>query len=491
MMDRRRLLTLGGLTAGSVVGGALLLTNGPAPAATTGSTDHSGHTGHGPGGGKGPARPVSPFARSMPVPRELSPTQTLASGVACYQIPIKPSQVELLPGHPTQVRTYAGDFVGPTIRAKVGRPTRVTFTNQLNDVQTAVHLHGGHTSHDNDGYPMDTFAPGQSRTYDYPNDQRATTLWYHDHAHMHEAENVYFGQHGFYILEDDAERELRLPSGQYDVPIMLRDVQLDDNGNFVMAEPWFRTTILANGVITPHFQVAARKYRFRLLNASTNERTFRLTLGGAQLTQIASDGGLLPAPVKRSEIVLGIAERVDVVVDFSGHKVGSSLVLYDVSGPVLRFDVTRHAPDDSRVPDRLRPMPVLPEATVQREVSFKFDISGPIPLGLVNGQVYDPNRVDFQVKRGTTEIWTVRNDDVDLGNPHTFHLHLNSFQVLDRNGGPPTLDDAGLKDTVLLAPGETVRVKVKFTDYLGKFVYHCHFLEHADFGMMAQMEIVP
>jgi len=242
--------------------------------------------------------------------------------------------------------------------------------------------------------------------------------------------------------------------------------------------------------VTPYFPVAARKYRFRLLN-SANERVFRLTLGGAQMTQIASDGGLLPAPVPRSEIVLGSAERMDIVVDFSAHPVGSHIVLYDVTGPVLRFDVTRTAPDPSRVPDTLRALPALGVATVERDVSLRFDLSGPEPIGLVNNLPYDPDRADFVVRRGTTEIWRIRNDDVEFAIPHTFHMHLEQFRVLDRDGMPPGPDDAGRKDTVFVAPGETVRVQVTFTEHLGKYVYHCHYLYHSAIGMMAQMDIVP
>lgn len=486
MLDRRRLLKLGGITAGSVVGGTVLLSTAHNPAAASGPTTGH-HAGVVPVAATQAVPPATPFTRRMPVPRELSPART--PGADVYRIPIQPATVEFVAGQPTPVRTYGGQFVGPTIRARTGRPVRITFTNRL-DTPSNVHLHGGHVPQSSDGYPMDVIAPGQSRTYDYPNRQQGATLWYHDHAHHLEAENVYFGLHGFYLVEDDAERGLGLPTGSYDVPIMLRDAQLDENGGLVYAPtPGGRTTILANGVVTPHFPVAARKYRFRLLNAAL-ERTFRLTLGGAELTQIASDGGLLPAAVRRSEIVLGSAERTDIVIDFANHPVGTQLVLYDVTGPVLRFDVTRHAADRGQAPTQLRPLPALAPATVERDIAMKFDISGSYPVGVINGQPYDPDRVDFQVKRGATEIWRIKNDDVLLGLPHTFHMHLAQFRVLDRNGAPPTPDDAGRKDTVFVAPGETVRVQATFTDYLGKYVYHCHYLDHSTLGMMGQMEII-
>jgi FtsP/CotA-like multicopper oxidase with cupredoxin domain len=480
---------MGGITAGGVLGGALLLPAAPKPAASPGAAGHPGHEpAYSPVAGTSKANPTARFSRRMPVPQELTPVRR--RGVDAYEIPIRAAQFEFQPGKPSAVRTYAGQFIGPTIRARTGTPVKVTFTNQL-DVPSNVHLHGGHVPQSSDGHPMDTISPGQRRTYYYPNTQQGATLWYHDHAHHLEAENVYKGLHGFYILEDDAERDLRLPGGPYDVPILLRDVELDDDGRLVWPSiPPERTTILANGVVTPHFPVAARKYRFRLLNGA-NERIFRLTMGGAQMTQISTDGGLLPAPVPRSEILLSSAERVDIVVDFSGHPVGSHVVLSDVSGPVLRFDVTRTASDPSRVPATLRPLPALGPATVERDVSLKFDLSGPEPIGLVNGHPYDPNRADFQVKRGTTEIWRVHNDDVEFAIPHNFHLHLEQFRVLDRDGRPPGPDDAGRKDTVPIGPGESVRLQVTFTEYLGKYVFHCHFIDHSAVGMMAQLEVVP
>lgn len=458
-----------------MVGGVVLRPAGPDQAAAAPAHGHATAA---------PAR----WTRPMPVPREARPVRA-ADGADVYRIPIQPARAELLPGLLTPVRTYAGEFIGPTIRARTGRPVRVTYTNRL-DVPSNVHLHGGHNPVADDGYPLDVIAPGGSRTYTYANRQQGATLWSHDHAHHLEAENVYRGLHAFYLLDDDAESGLGLPGGAFDVPILLRDAELDAAGALVYpGEPAKRTTVLTNGVVAPYFKVAARKYRFRLLNGAI-ERTFRLTLGGAAMTQIASDGGLLPAPVRRSEIVLSSAERAEVVIDFSKHPVGSHLVLQDVSGPVLRFDVTRTAPDPSRVPATLRPLPALPPATVEREVVLKFDMTGD-PVGLVNGRPYDPARVDVRIKRGTTEIWTVRNDDVDLAAAHNFHLHLEQFRVLERNGGPPNPDDRGRKDTVFLAPGETVRIQTTFTDHLGTYVYHCHFPEHSVLGMMAQMRIVP
>ncbi|HEV2783518.1 MAG TPA: multicopper oxidase domain-containing protein [Actinophytocola sp.] len=482
MLNRRRLLTLG-----AAAGGAVLLPSvGSSPAGAHGRAAHV----HGVRPATtGRAAAVTPFTVRMPVPPVAQPVDT-ASGVDVYRIGIRSTTAEILPGVRTPVLTYGGSFVGPTIRARKGRPVRVTFGNQLAE-HANVHLHGAHVPASSDGHPMDVIAPGQARQYDYPNTQQGATLWYHDHSHHLEAEHVYRGLHGFYVIEDDDERLLALPSGGYDVPILLRDALFDANGQLVFGgNPADRDVILANGRPQPYFPVAARKYRFRLLNGTT-ERVFTLNLGGVPLTQIATDGGLLPAPIPRTELELGSAERADVVIDFSRFPLGTQLVLADTTGPVLRFDVVRSAEDTSRVPDRLRALPTLPPATVNREVSFSFDLSGQAPIGLMNGVPYDPARNDFTVKRGATEIWRIYNADTEFSIPHTFHMHLTQFQVLDREGLPAMQQDVGLKDTVQVAPGTAVRVKATFTEYTGRYVYHCHFLEHSSAGMMATMEIVP
>jgi FtsP/CotA-like multicopper oxidase with cupredoxin domain len=498
LTSRRSFLALTGAAAAEAALLAYGLRSRPGTAPAAAGTTQAGTTAVGalPYDPRLQARPASatkklasaPFSVAMPISPVLRPTRT-SHHTDHYDITIREADVELVPGLTTAAYTYNGHFPGPTIRARTGRAVKVRYHNKL---QTAanVHLHGGHTPAASDGYPMALIAPGAYRDYTYPNKQQGTALWYHDHTHGDEAEHVYRGLHGFYVIEDDHERKLRLPSGKYDVPIMLRNIALDDTGAMVLGDPNDRPIVLANGKQQPHFSVAARKYRFRLLNAS-NLAVFLLTLPGAKLVQIGSDGGLLPAPVERSQLTMSSAERVDLVVDFSHFPVGTQLFLNEATaGPILRFDVTRHAHDESRLPARLRPLPVLPAATVDREVTLSFNLDPDNTSGLVNGKPYDPDRVDFTVKRGATEIWKVTNGDGQYGIHHNFHLHLVQFQVLDRNGQPPTADDKGLKDTVPILPGESVRLKAHFTDYLGEYVYHCHVLEHSSFGMMATLNIV-
>lgn len=479
--------------AGGVLVAQRAVANGnfaPAPAPVPIPADpHAQHAASVPTSTGAAALTVAPFQVRMPIPPVAVPVR---QGGDCdeYEVPVQPARVELAPGLPADVLSYGGGFVGPTIRGRTGHPVKVTFRNSLG-MATNVHLHGGHVAAADDGHPMDVIQPGGTRVYNYPNKQRGTTLWYHDHTHGTEAEHIYRGLHGFYLIDDAAERDLRLPTGSYDVPIMLTDVALDTTGALVFDIPTGRTTVLANGKPAPFFPVGARKYRFRLLNAS-NEGTYELSIDKGTMWQIGSDGGLLPAPVARPALTFHSGERVDVVIDFAAIPVGSSVVLRDATkGPVLRFDVSWRAADNSRLPDRLRPLPALPTPTVEREVKMRFDWPDTGPVGVINGKVYDPNRVDVVVKRGTTEVWTVHNDDAEFGFLHNFHMHLVQFRVLSRSGAPMTPDDAGAKDTLFIPPGTSVRVQATFTDYLGRYAYHCHFVEHSSVGMMAQMEIVP
>ncbi|GAB1511541.1 multicopper oxidase family protein [Actinophytocola sp. KF-1] len=484
MLNRRRLLALGGGAAG-VAGLALLLPNQPQPAAD-GAARHV-HPHRARVRPAGAARTAAPFSTRMPVPSVLRPVASTTT-TDVYRLDMRPATVEIIPGLRTEVLTFGGQFPGPTIRARTGRRVAITFDNRLGEAAN-VHLHGGHTAPEHDGHPMDVIAPGGSRFYDYANRQQGATLWYHDHSHHTEAQHVYRGLQGFYLIDDPSEATLGLPTGAYDVPIVLGDAFIAEDGTLIYDTPDTRTTLLANGKQQPYFPVAARKYRFRLLNGAT-ERIFRLNLGGEVMTQIGTDGGLLPAPILHTELPLSSAERADLVIDFSRYPVGTQLVLADTTGPLLRFDVVRQATDYSRLPDELRPLPALAAATVERDITLSFDVSG-VPTGLVNGKPYDPNRVDFQVKRGSTEIWRIYNGDGQFNADHNFHLHLEQFRVLGREGAPSRPSDAGRKDTVAIPPDTAVRIQTTFTDYVGKYVYHCHFLDHSSVGMMAQMEIVP
>lgn len=438
------------------------------------------------------------YAVPMPLIPVLKPSM-VSAGTSYYGVTMQETAAQILPGAKTRVLTYGGSFPGRTIKATTGQHTVVRQVNAL-DSPTAVHLHGAHVPPEHDGSPMDLIAPGGRRNYTYPNTQSHANLWFHDHAHHYESEHVYRGLSAFYLLTDRAEQNLPLPSGEFDVPILLRDARFDADNQlvYVMDDFLNRNTILVNGKPWPYFQVAARKYRFRVLN-STNLRFLTLKLSnGGSFTQIGSDGGLLATPHETNELKLSAGERADIVIDFAQYPVGTSIELINEQGPgpmehvgkVMRFDVTRTATDNSSVPATLRTLPALAAATVNRTIDLRMDEDGrPEPKAYINEKLYDPNRVDTEISYGTTEIWTVRN--VNQFAPHNFHMHLVQFRVLERNGRPVTSGpESGLKDTITLTAGETVKLQATFTGYRGEYVYHCHMFDHGAMGMMATMKIV-
>lgn len=470
MLTRRQLLRLG------IVGGAAVLVpweRGVVALASSHAT--------------------TPFAVPLRIPPVLAPTATDEEGDH-YRIEIRSSDVEIFPGLPTPMWTYNGEFPGPTIRARTNRPVFVTQVNRL-QIPVTVHNHGAHTAPEHDGYPTDLIPPGAERVFHYPNTQEAATLWYHDHTMHQTARNIYRGLAGAYLLEDDAEDDLGLPSGEHDIPLLLMDRTFEPDGALQYsdsADSMLFETILVNGRVWPYHEVAARKYRLRLINAS-NSREYELALDNGQpMTMIASDGGLLAAPHAAESVVVTAAERAEVVVDFSDVPVGSSVVLKNLRGTtsngtddVMRFDVVRSESDASVVPSTLRSIPAISAAAFVRDVELSFSFEH--RLWVIDGQPFDPERVDARPQLDRPEAWRVTNVS---GSAHPFHIHLAMFRVLDRDGVPPGPAEAGWKDTVNVVPGETVTLISTLREYTGRFVYHCHNLQHEDHDMMANMEVV-
>ncbi len=485
MVSRRRVLAAGMATACTGVTGAALVPLATTPAGAQPAAAEPAKAG---------ASAVTPFTQPMPRPRVLSPVSSVG-GIDVYVMTMRPATAEILPGIQTQVLTFNGNFPGPLIKARRGRPVVIHQRNRL-DVPTSVHLHGGEVDPQHDGQPMATIAPGEDRTYYYPNAQPHASLWYHDHAHHLESENVYRGLSGQYLLTDEVEEALPLPSGEYDLPIAIRDANVDDTGLHYTMSDRNRSTMIANGKAYPYVEVAARKYRIRFLNCS-NQRFMELGLeDGGEMIQIGSDGGLLPGPHPTASIPLSAAERADVVIDFSRYPVGSSVVLRnsggfgnpELVGQVLRFDIVRTAEDDSSVPSVLRELPPLPQPTAERTVTLRMDEDGRAdPRAYIDEKLYDPDRVDQQIRFGASEVWTIKNLNQIAW--HNFHMHLVQFRVLERDGRPPGPAEAGLKDTVNLRPNETIKVQATFDTHRGSYVYHCHMLDHSAMGMMATMRI--
>ncbi len=407
--------------------------------------------------------------------------------------------VQIMPGAKTMMWTYNGMFPGPTIRQTTGHPTRVTLVNNLpaSAGEITLHNHGNHSTTENDGQPDDFLIPtGGSYTYTYTGtenggNQRAALQWYHDHRMDVTGRNVWMGLAGMYLVDDPSEPQT-LPKGVFDVPLMIVDRTFDSKNQisytFNKAGD-LGTQILVNGVPQPYFTVGDRSYRLRILNAS-NFRAYDLALSDGQtFTQIGTESGLLPKPVKRTHMVIGPAERVDVVVSFAGH-LGQKIVLKNLGvsgslGQVMQFRVTRNLTETSSVPAAFRPLPKLdPISAVTRE--FDFGQSRVTGQWTINGQVMDMARIDAMPRLGTTETWILKN--TGKAN-HYVHIHEEDQQLVSRNGAAPPPWEA-IKETWNISGGQTVVIRLKFTDNLGVFVFHCHVLEHEDAGMMAQYEVV-
>jgi FtsP/CotA-like multicopper oxidase with cupredoxin domain len=245
----------------------------------------------------------------------------------------------------------------------------------------------------------------------------------------------------------------------------------------------FGDHFLVNGVYQPYLEVADRKYRFRILNAS-NARIYSLALSnGDSFTQIGTEAGLLPAPVTRSSMPIGPAERMDVVVNFAGQ-LGQNVYLRDTltGSQLLQFRITQHLVDGSTIPATLRPLPDIGEPTVTR--NWSFDQAG--GHWAINGLLFDPNRIDARPVLGTTERWVFTNP---TGQVHMVHMHDVYQQCVSRDGGACYPYET-MKETWYLGPGEVLELKLKFTDHTGMYMLHCHILEHEDDGMMTQFEVV-
>ena len=426
-----------------------------------------------------------------------------------YHIVQRAAAQEILPGRATTIWGYQGLFPGPTIRVRRNRAAVVRHTNQLT-THTVVHLHGGAVPADSDGFATDMVTPGASRTYTYPNRQRAATLWYHDHAMDRTGENVFRGLAGFYIIEDDEDLALPLPRGPFDVPLVFQDRAFNADGSFAYDtgrhNGFEGDVMLVNGVPWPKMEVSARKYRFRFLNGS-NARLLQLTLNGTEpITLIGTEGGLLSQPVLITTLPLAMAERADVVIDFSRYDVGTKLFMMNVAekptfAQIMRFDVVRREADDSRVPSRLSDPAFLerPKTATTRTWSLRAGLrfgEGLPPIAwTINGKPFDPNRSDAAIALGDVELWRFRNEAPlglplrVLARPHPTHVHLAHFQILERNGKPPLAHERGWKDTVALDGIEDVLVLLRFSQFRGRYLLHCHNLEHEDHAMMARFDV--
>ncbi len=437
--------------------------------------------------------------------------------------------------------------------------------------ETITHLHNAHTASESDGFPGDfypglagtttdagpdgmmgtaddievgtihpgpdyimgneddflTGAVGEFHDHHYPNilaggdsNEALNTLWYHDHRGDFTAQNTYKGLVGMLLLFDEIDsgdendpnpKALRLPSGEYDIPLVFGDKSFDDSLDHQLFLDVFNfdgflgNHMTINNAVKPYLDVDRRKYRLRMLNIGPS-RFYQFVLSnGEPLVMIANDGNLLKHPIDMDDgVKITPAERMDLIVDFSDTEIGDRLYLVNVmdqwhgagptgiildvedGDPVLEFRVTGDAPDPSRVKGKLRNRTDIPAHEVERTRLFEFD--NQTDGWTINGLQFDANRVDELVPRGTTEEWTLRNlaDDWE----HPIHIHLEEHQIVTRNGQPPPPHESQRKDVTVIGPGEEVVLRIRIRTWTGRYPLHCHNTVHEDHAMMIRWEVI-
>jgi len=518
---------------------------------------------------------LTKYLDPLPIPPVIQPSATI-DGIPRFNVGMTQFQQQL---HsqlaPTPVWGYNGIYPGPTFETRRGSPITVRYSSNLPTthllqnsidptlhgsepgnpfVRNVVHLHGAKVLPESDGYPEAWFTPGLAQVgpffttdvYHYPNDQEATTLWYHDHAVGITRLNVVTGLEGFYLIRDSVEDGLNLPSGQFEIPLLIQDRMFNADGSLfyptqgvtsfhpVWSPEFFGNVALVNGKVWPFLEVEQRRYRFRILNGS-NARFYNLFMdSGQQFFQIATDGGFLPAAVPVSKLLLAPAERADVIIDFSGLQPGTVVHLKNngkapfPSGTgeglpqIMQFRVVSRVGQDTSTPPSqlsLPPMALLdPASAVKTRDVVLTETPDPLTGNPIVGQLdraFWEDPVIENPKAGTTEIWRILNT---TGDAHPIHVHLVQFQILDKQpfdsarylatnqlvftgaaAAPAPNERPAFKDTVNTMPGEVTRIIAKFDLPTGTkvrrgqrfpYLWHCHILEHEDNEMMRPYDVV-
>jgi len=456
----------------------------------------------------------------------------------------------------------SGVACGPTFQGRMGDPCIVRFINRLPPdhagfgvTELTTHLHGGHIPAASDGFPgpiaeplpfNPLFAPpGHPHLpdhYDYcypmldvgfstgePDpSERPSTIWYHDHSLDYTGPNVLRGLAGFYLVFDEKDSgdetdttpgALRLPSGAFDVPLVLADRLIAPDGSLLYLPGQFDGFLgdkfLVNGAVQPYLQVKARKYRFRVLNGS-NARMYRVavvTASGQVVPYdiIATEGGLLSGPLRdQTSVMLSMSHRRELVLDFSGFPPGTVLYLIDLLGQedgrgpkgkfededyaeqptrLMKFIVGEAVPDPSQVPSELRPFAPISSGVLATAKRRQFEFERRHGVWVINGEPVDLDRIVARPKVGDHEIWRFVNKSG--GWWHPIHVHLEFARIISRDGGVPPLERDGVAraDSILLGPNSEVEAFYRFRDFPGAWVFHCHNIEHEDHFMMARWQL--
>jgi FtsP/CotA-like multicopper oxidase with cupredoxin domain len=449
----------------------------------------------------------------------------------------------VIKGAPSSLQVIPGSYLGPIIRLRRGQKVRIHFRNSLPE-PSIVHWHGLDVPEAADGHPHLAIAPGGEYVYEFEVVNRAGSCWYHPHPHGRTGHQVHQGMAGLLIVTDDEEAALGLPSGANDLVCVLQDRTFDERnqltylagGMMDRMHGLLGERMLVNGTENATLALATRAYRIRVLNASSS-RVYKLVWNdGTPMTIIGADGGLLEQPITQPFLTIAPAQRADLILDLRGRSTGTSMELrsapfrgaevsIDESGmmggmgggmgrrrgaggalpngaPLLLMTVrvTQKVTSSFRLPARLTtygPDWALDHSAPVRRITLDFRAG----QWLLGGRTFDMMDVapDETVRAGSTHIWELANIGGMMGQQmaHPFHVHGTQFRVISRVNpdapGPQSvregLVDAGWRDTVMVMPRDVVRLQVRFTDYRGLFLYHCHLLEHEDMGMMRNFRV--
>ncbi|NRA89051.1 MAG: multicopper oxidase domain-containing protein [Rhizobiales bacterium] len=436
----------------------------------------------------------------------------IVDGKVFFDLTMQKGSHEFVVGKPAKTQGYNGGLLGPTLVMNKDDEVVINVTNRLG-VATTTHWHGLHIPSDQDGGPYQVIEDGATWQAQFKIMNEAATFFYHPHLLDKTAEQLYSGLAGLLIVRDP-KNEPKLPNeyGVDDIPLIIQDKSFNEDGSLAYEFDDIGVKgnhLLVNGLVTPVFEAPAQLVRFRLLNGS-NARLFNFGFSdNRKFYQIATDGGLLEKPVALTRLVLSSAERAEIIVDFSDQQNSQvELINYaDETSDLHPFwmrdaldekassllTINLGAPTESatiKLPEKLTTINKLEEkqAVKTRKLELGFSFIG--SNATINGLEMDMERIDQTINLGDTEIWEISNASDLL---HPFHIHDIQFQILSRNGNPPSENERGWKDTVLVMSQETVRIIAKFEDFSDPkipYMYHCHILEHEDGGMMGQFLVI-
>ena len=484
------------------------------------------------------------FVDALPMPETIRPSQgrvsvTMREVMVPLHRDLPPAKLWSYAAGDGRYGAVSANPLSPVIELRSHQPVEIEWVNLLPerhlftidhslhgcgpgipDVRAVVHVHGARTRTADDGYPEDWYLPGRSRVCRYPMQQDAAALWYHDHAMGINRLNIYAGLAGMVLVRDAVENRVELPRGIREIPLVLYDRLLTMSGQLLYptsadpAHPWVSEfsgdALCVNGKVRPYLEVEPALYRFRILNAA-NSRFYTLSLSSQQrFHQIGSDQGLLPAPISMETLVLAPGERADLLIDFRELARQKSYLRTGVQ-PMLEFRVATRAPSkESRVPlpATLRSLTRIDPATAvkRRTITLnEFHDKAGNPTVMLLNRKYWHEPVTEVVKLNTTEIWEFVNLTEDT---HPMHLHLVRFQILDRQvfdrfeylmhrrmrytAAPelPATHELCWKDVVQCPGGVVTRIMIHFEGFAGRYLYHCHILEHEANDMMRPFVVV-